>query len=412
MENKMLSLVVKHRLLMLVAIVFLVLGMIIGQKTNSCKHLVKDARAEYAIHNQENVHAEHDEHGHKTAGEARSKEDLSALEKVMCEHGMPILECDNCRFEVGVVKVDPSIAESLIETGVVEDIERTKVLKVTGQVQLDRTKAVEVVPAGGGRVDQVSKLLGEKVEKSDILAAIHSADLGQAKADFLEVQAKLELAQASFRREKELYEKKVTSEADFLNALSELKSAEASYAAADKRLRLFGLDTEQIAEIKNEKENGEFANLILRAPQAGTIIAQNMSAGKIVETAESLYTIADLSNLWVWCDVYEKDLEMLHEQLAKGGPLRAVVRVKAFAAGEFEGEVDLLGNLMDEHTRTIKMRVQVKNPENKLRPGMFADVEVVIPLQGRMVAVPRTAVMSDGGKNFVFQQVAYPKARR
>jgi cobalt-zinc-cadmium efflux system membrane fusion protein len=94
---------------------------------------------------------------------------------------------------------------------------------------------------------------------------------------------------------------------------------------------------------------------------------------------------------------------MLHEQLAKGGPLRAVVRVKAFAAGEFEGVVDLLGNLMDERTRTIKMRVQVKNLEDKLRPGMFAAVEVAIPLQGRMVAVPRTAVMSDGGKNFVFQ---------
>ena len=65
--------------------------------------------------------------------------------------------------------------------------------------------------------------------------------------------------------------------------------------------------------------------------------------------------------------------------------------------------MDLVGNLMDEHTRTVKMRVQVKNPENKLRPGMFADVEVVIPLQGCMAAIPRTAIMSDAGKNFVFQ---------
>jgi len=327
---------------------------------------------------------------------------LSDLEEVMCEHKVRIIDCDNCRFEVGVVKIDPSITEPLIETGMVEDIERTRVFKFTGQVQLDLTKTVEVVSAGAGRVEQVSKLLGEKVEKADILAVIHSADLGQVKAEFLGLQAKLELAQATFRREKDLYEKKITSQVDYLNALNELKAAEASYAAADKRLRLFGLGTEQIAGIKDEKENGEFANLILRAPQAGTIIAQNISTGKIVGTTESLYTIADLSNLWVWCDVYEKDLAVLHEQFAKGQPLKAIVQVKAFAGNEFKGVVDLIGNLMDEHTRTVKIRVQVKNPESKLRPGMFAEVEVMIPGRGRMTAVPRNAIMSDAGKNFVF----------
>ena len=77
--------------------------------------------------------------------------------------------------------------------------------------------------------------------------------------------------------------------------------------------------------------------------------------------------------------------------------------MKAFESSTFDGVVDLVGNLMDEHTRTVKMRVQVKNPGYKLRPGLFADVEVMIPLQGRMAVVPRTAIMSDAGKNFVFQ---------
>ncbi|KKL69212.1 hypothetical protein LCGC14_2117220 [marine sediment metagenome] len=79
------------------------------------------------------------------------------------------------------------------------------------------------------------------------------------------------------------------------------------------------------------------------------------------------------------------------------------MQVKAFTGNEFEGVVDLVGNLMDEHTRTVKIRVQVKNPEGKLRPGMFAEVEVMIPGQGRMTAVPRNAIMSDAGRNFVFQ---------
>ncbi|MHC4456934.1 MAG: efflux RND transporter periplasmic adaptor subunit [Planctomycetota bacterium] len=402
-KNKMLPLAVRHKALLIVAVIFLIFGIMVGRKSNSCKHLANEDITDQAVHNEESGQAKRDEHRHNSADAVYTEDGLSALEKVICEHGVSIVDCDNCRFEVGIVKIEPSIAESLIETDVVDDIERTKVLRFTGQVQLDRTKVVDVVSTGGGRVEQVLKLLGEKVKKSEVLAVIHSADLGQVKAGFLEVQAKLELAQVTFRREKGLYETKVSSEADYINALKELRAVEASYAAADKRLRLFGLGTEQIASIKDEKENGEFANLLLRAPQAGTIIAQNISAGKIVGTTESLYTVADLSNLWVWCDVYEKDLAVLHEQFAKGEPLRTVVHVKAFEGNEFEGMVDLVGNLMDEHTRTVKMRVQVKNPENKLRPGMFADVEVVIPLQGRMTAIPRTAIMSDGGKNFVFQ---------
>ena len=402
-KDKMLPPAIKHKVLLVVVVIFLTFGIMIGRTSNSCKHLANDDHADHAINNEENEQAEHDGHGHQTANVANSEDRLSDLEKVVCEHDVRIIDCDNCRFEVGVVKIDPSIAESLIETGMVEDIERTRVFKFTGQVQLDLTKTVEVVSAGGGRVEQVSKLLGEKVEKSDILAVIHSADLGQAKADFLVVQAKLELAQATFRREKELYEKKVSSEADYLNASNELKAAEASYAAADKRLHLFGLETDQIGSIKDEKGNGDFADLVLRVPQAGTIIKQNISAGKIVGTTESLYTIADLSNLWVWCDVYEKDLAVLHEQFAKGNQLRAVVHVKAFTVNEFEGVVDLVGNLMDEHTRTVKIRVQVKNPEGKLRPGMFAEVEVMIPGEGRMAAVPRNAIMSDAGENFLFQ---------
>jgi membrane fusion protein, heavy metal efflux system len=349
----------------------------------------------------------HDGHGHETAKTpcetACSADRLGDLEKIICEHEVGIIDCDNCRFEVGIVKIDPSVAKSLIETAVVKDIEHTKVFNFTGQVQLDLTKTVEVVSAGAGRVEQVSKLLGEKVEKSDVLAVIHSADLSQAKADFLEVQAKLELSQATFKREKELYEKKVSSEADYLNALNELRVAEASYVATDKRLNLFGLKAEQIGSIKDEKKNEDFANLVLQVPQSGTIIRQNISAGKIVGTTESLYTIADLSNLWVWCDVYEKDLAVLHEQLSRGNQLRATVHVKAFAVDKFEGVVDLIGNVMDEHTRTVKIRVQVKNLQGKLRPGMFAEVEVIIPGDGRMTAVPRNAIMTDANENFVFQ---------
>ncbi|MHC4510390.1 MAG: efflux RND transporter periplasmic adaptor subunit, partial [Planctomycetota bacterium] len=226
---------------------------------------------------------------------------------------------------------------------------------------------------------------------------------GQAKAEFLQVQARLELATATFEREKRLHEKNVSSKADYLIALNEQKAAEAYYAASEKKLRLFGLNMEQINAVKDEKANGQFAELLLRAPQAGTITAQNVSAGALVETTESLYTIADLSRVWVWCDLYETDLQLLHDRLVAGREVPAKVRVRAFEAEVFPGTIDLIGSELDEHTRTIKVRVQVGNDERKLKPGMFAIAEIALAAEGTITAVPSSALLTDEGETFVFQ---------
>lgn len=337
------------------------------------------------------------------AASAGSVGEESTLETTACEHGILTVECDKCRFEVGMVKLEPAVAKALVETASVRDVARTRVLKLVGQVELDRTRVVDVAATGGGRVERVAKSLGQDVAKGDVLAVIHSADLGQAKAEFLEVEARLQLAIATFEREKELRDKKISSEADYLSALNELKAAQAYYAAAERRLRLFGLDTEHIDAVKDEKENSQFAELVLRAPQAGTIIAQNISAGALVGTEQSLYTIADLSRVWVWYDLYEKDLELLHDRISSGQKVTAKVRVKAFASEVFEGTVDLIGSRVDEHTRTVKVRVQVRNEERKLKPGMFAEAEISVPLKGNVTVVPAGAVVRDEGKTFVFQ---------
>jgi cobalt-zinc-cadmium efflux system membrane fusion protein len=400
MKNKLFAFIMKHKFMLVMAAVFFAGGFLLGKKSTQRTLSAATVDACASSQNNEERHCadEHSDHGHRTADA-----DFDELEELLCEHNVSIVDCDECRYEVGVVKIAPAVAEPLIETGLVRNVDRTKTFKLTGQVHLDRTKTVDVVVTGGGRVEQVETFLGDTVRKGDILAVVHSDDLGQAKADFLEIQSTLELAETTFKREKDLYEKKISSQSDYLAAQNELKAAKASYAAADKKLRLFGLDTEQIEAIKDEEKNGSFGDLVLRAPQAGTLIAQTISVGQIVDTTESVFTITDLSNLWVWCDVYEKDLAVLHNQTANDKPLAATVKVKAFDSIEFMGEVDFVGNLMDEHTRTVKMRVQVKNPDNQLRPGMFADVEIAIPLDGQMLAVDQTAVMTDAGDHFVFQ---------
>ena len=341
---------------------------------------------------------DHDGHDHAAVP------DVEAIFSINCEHNCPIVECDECRYEVGVVKINAGVTESLIETQPASLGSLSEELKLTGTVELDQTRLVEIASAGKGRVIRIEKLLGQKVKEGDILAVIHSAQLGRAKAEYLETLSALELAQITFNREKKLYEKKITSQDDYLKAQNQLRTAQACLIADEKELNLFGMTADQIAAISDEKQNGQFAQLILIAPADGTIIEQNITVGKLVDTTDSLYKIADLSNLWVWCDLYEKNLAQIHKLLAANGSLKAKLHVKAFEE-TFAGSVDLITSTLDTETRTVRMRVQVANTDNMLKPGMFAEVAIPVGESATTLMVPKTAVMTDQKETFVFQHL-------
>ncbi|HUT37109.1 MAG TPA: efflux RND transporter periplasmic adaptor subunit [Planctomycetota bacterium] len=418
-----------------------------------------------------------------------------AATQAKCEHGVAIIDCDNCRFEVGAVKVQPDVAKALLKPAKVQHQELASAMRLTGQVQLDETRVVDVAPPATGRVVRVHALLGQPVKEGDVLAVVHSAEFGVAKAAYLDAwtkldlarreqerqaalggtlekalahlatdhglpgkcdllkgnclpqaplgewrskllgaAAKLRLARSVYDREKALVEKQVSSRAELEQAEHEVQATQAEYAAlvdeaqlglrleklraesatrqaeialtaSEQLLHIFGLSDAAIGEFPQAKHNGGIALLQVTAPRAGTILARSAAEGKFVEAKESLFTLGDLSNLWVWCSVYERDLGPLHAALAEGKPPHACVRVAAFGDEPFCGAVDLVGSTVDEHTRTVKVRVQVDNAQGKLKPGMFAAVEVKFASGKQAALVPRDAVLSDEGKPFVFQEM-------
>ena len=122
--------------------------------------------------------------------------------------------------------------------------------------------------------------------------------------------------------------------------------------------------------------------------------------GELVRPDQSILTVGDLADLWLWADLYEDQLGRVVAS-DKGG-LRAGVTVKAFPGEVFPGTVDFVGPTMDEKTRTVKVRIAVKNPAGKLRSGMFAAVQLYLPGEEEALALPRAAVLSDEGRSFVF----------
>jgi len=386
-----------------IGIAGLAAGFFAGQRFDSARCAETDThvltsqdRAHGACQEAEDEHGHEHEHEHAAVGA-----DLHELDDMQCEHSIGIVECDECRYEAGMVKLDPA-AGSLIRTAVVESGDLMSTLRLTGQVTFDQTRTVDVVLPAGGRILDVAKRPGDCVQKGDILAVLHSPEFGQLKADYLEAQAALELAEATFAREQDLVNRNMTSQADYLQSANTLKSARASIAACDKRLRLFGLNTDQIKAIESEHQNGNFAELSIVAPQDGTIIAQDLSKGQLIASGDTLFRISDLSVLWVRCDVYEKQLAALQNRFTTGEPIMVSVRTNA-SANTFSGTVDLIGQVMDERTRTVKMRILVDNPNGGLKPGMFAEIEVTLP-SGAGLSIPQSAVLSDEGTAFVFQQ--------
>jgi cobalt-zinc-cadmium efflux system membrane fusion protein len=431
---------------------------------------------------QEAKHGADDGHGHgQKEAKATAKPDLAAIQAKLCEHKIRQLDCDECRYELGVVKVQPSVTDALTKTVAVQEGDLGRTLHLTGEVQYDQTTLVDVLPAAAGKVVSVKARLGQKVQAGEVLAVIHSGGFGEGKAAYLEAFAAAEVAQQEkirqlaissalerllasakeqpgsdipaetlgewrsklvgavarlrqakvvLEREKSLVAKQASSKAELETAEREMQTTQADYTAlleeiqlnakldrmkaenaakladarlnaAEQRLHLFGMDDEAIKAVPQMKEDGRFAQLDVKAPRAGVITAGSITEGKFVETTQSLYTIADTSNVWVWCDLYERDLGPLHERLAKGDKPQATVKVTAFA-DIFPGAVDLLDSAVNETTRTVKVRVQVKNEQGKLRPGMFAAVGIPLTEGKKVPLVSRHAVLSDEGKAFAF----------
>ena len=341
-------------------------------------------------------------HEHTDQESVASLAGEEAFEK-NCEHDMAIVECDECRYEAGVAKISPEIAAGLVEAWSARTEQRpVRRLNLTGEVQFDLTRMVEIASPVAARMEQIHRNLGDKVAASDVLAVVQSSELGETQAAFLEACAKLDLARQTFEREQQLYDRKVSSEADYLIARSELASGEASLAAVRKRLQLFGLTEDQIAGLVSVDSGVSFGQLVLVSPIAGVVVEQNVVRGQLVDARDMLYRIADLSRVWVWCDLYESELALLHDLLATGATVEAEVHAGAFPQTVFHGVIDMIGNQLDRATRTLKVRLAVDNPGGRLRPGMFIRATIRLDGERNVLRVPTTAVLSDVGQQFVF----------
>jgi cobalt-zinc-cadmium efflux system membrane fusion protein len=330
-------------------------------------------------------------------GEEHGKEDRDHE-----EHGDHEEDGDHEEHAEGIVELSAEAASRVeIRTVPVERRVLAAELSTTGQVDFDQTRLAHVSPRISGRVHRVNAVLGQQVRAGQKLAEVDSIELGQAKAVFLQAKAREELGRKSFVRAEGLFADRIASEQEVLEAEAVLRESTAGLRTAEETLHLYGLSQTQIDTLSYEER--EASIYPLRAPFAGTIVERHATLGELVTPERNLFTLADLSQVWIWIDVYQRDLAGVHVDD------QARARVDAFPSDVFTGKVSYLSARVDTDTRTVRARVDVANPAGKLRPGMFVEVELQDPhtrqgreIQASSLVIPQNALVRDGDEFLVF----------
>ncbi|MDR2850028.1 MAG: efflux RND transporter periplasmic adaptor subunit [Verrucomicrobiota bacterium] len=327
-----------------------------------------------------------------------------------CEHDIPHYTCEECRYELGLVKLDPSLirseekADGLIAFETVTKRPAQTVLPLSGEIALNANTLAHITPRVSGIVKTVRADLGREVKAGDVLFEIESPELGRAVGVYRKNRALAALALKNLEREQALVEKKISPEADLIEARMKYDEYRIELEAAANGLTVMGLDAAAVEDLASDARAGTVGTIPVRAPQSGTVIALHLVPGEIVESGRDAMTVADLSTVWVWLSLYECDLAQFLGETEKGAT-RVRLSVAAFPATTFEGVFDFLGALVDEEERTIKVRASLENPKGLLRPGMFCTADAVFKTDERVTAVPKAALMTDEGVSFVFRQV-------
>ena len=349
--------------------------------------------------------AEKDGHGHAAAPKT-----LDELFKAECEHKIPQYTCDECRYELGLVKLDPSLLRTAERPGgliAVESAQKRRaqeLLPLNGEIALNASALTHVSPRVSGAVRAIRVELGRTVKAGDVLFEIESPELGLALGAYRKNKALAALAKKNLEREQALAAQKLSPQADAVEAQMKYDEYRIELEFVENALHIMGLDDAALGALTAHDAKGKGALLPVLAPQGGTVIEKHVDPGETLAAGKEVLTIADLSSVWVWLSLYERDLARLLVE-SKKGPLRVQVTTLAFPGRTFEGAVDLIGATVDESDRTVKVRATLKNEEGLLRPGMFCAANAVFETREQVLAVPKEALMSDEGKSFVFRTV-------
>jgi cobalt-zinc-cadmium efflux system membrane fusion protein len=265
-------------------------------------------------------------------------------------------------------------------------------LRVPGIVEPNAYRQVSVTPLVAGRVVSVTAQLGDRVRKGRSLAQVYSPEVAEARTKYVAAEAMLDAHDRELQRTQKLVEIGAASRQELERIHAEHAAQTAEVESARSRLQLLGAD----ADLSSASTSQESATANVPAPIDGVVTERLANVGLNVDPSTKLFTVVDLSNVWIVADVYERDLQRVREGA------RATVTTTAYPDRPLEGRVSFIDPQLNTGTRTAKIRVEAPNPRGDLRLGMYSDVAIAWSGTATVLGVSKDAVQSVGDRQFVY----------
>lgn len=296
-------------------------------------------------------------------------------------------------------------------------------LQVTGSVGANETRVAHIRPITQGRILSVAVRLGDAVRAGQTLAVFDNIELGDTLGQYGVAMAEMQKAVAAAgasEKSRDRARNLVTMgavaraelerrDADYATAVAGINSQKAELARIEEKMHRFGLTDEEIkATVDASGGHGhrEVSRSTLRAPFNGVVTKYDVAEGEVVGSDRELFTIADLSTVWVQADIYEKDIAAVRNGLA------VKVSVDSYPGEFFAGRITYISDALDPKTRTAKVRCEVPNPNGRLKLDMFASIEIPTPTGRTAVMVPSAAIQQIEDRQLVFVRVGQSEFER
>ena len=259
-------------------------------------------------------------------------------------------------------------------------------LKLSGEVSFDDRKVSKIYPFSSGQVLQVNVSVGDKVSKGQTLAIIKSADVSGNYSDLSNAGNDLSIAKKHMENEESLFKNGISSEREYLEAKENYQKALTSSNKLKNQIQINGGG--------RTSANGTY---IITAPISGYVVEKKINQGGFIrnDANDNLFTVGNISDVWVWANVYETDISKVKVGYA------AKVTTLAYPDSVFTGVIDEVSNILDPVTKVMKIRVKLPNDKLSLKPEMFANIMITNKEGRKCIAVPNKAIISENGKNYV-----------
>ncbi len=267
-------------------------------------------------------------------------------------------------------------------------------LELPGEVKADDTRVAHVVPRLQGVVISVAKKAGDRVRRGDVMAVLSSRELADAKSQYLSATQQVEFTRVTLEREEALWKKKISPERDYLEARRAFEAAGLSQQLAGQQLRVLGIPAAALPTTATASAEG-LARYEIRAPIDGTVVERSVTIGEAVTADQAIFTVTDLSTVWVEVSVYAKDLGAVRQG-------QAATVVSTDLGAEVSGRINFVGQLVGEATRSAVARISLPNATGQWRPGLFVTVRLV-----REETTVPLAVSADAIQTFRDWQVVF-----